>query len=680
MSDRVPGWRDERVSDGPLEGFVRVVAEQAGTLTADLDLDLATAATRALAADAVLICELCDDGTCRATGSHALSQGERDVLLDAPLDDLSHVGAARLPVRVERLGLSIGACEASRLGGMPRTVLAALKRDGRGLRNVGLARAFAAHAAVALALRRERPGLRAMRVLDDGRGALDPWIVGGGDDAELTRRVACLAESACGAAAVARLRWNENRATLEPLPRAFGIDEHVILPSQSTIDWRSAAARVFVTGVPYVTNDADGDPGTPEEYVEHCGVERLMTVPLEVGGHRIGVLELANKPASFTARDVGAVASLSRDLALAMDLHSLRERLVSRQRTEEVLAQIAREIARGRGLQEFLGTTLDDICSLLGLSLIALVPGMSEPLVRRRDNELSRLEPILWREAREASAFRTHGASLCHVGEPGWSVAHVPIVIDREQVATVSAARAQARVFDPDECRALARLADLIALAWTTERYQRQLAEAARVAERDRIAGELHDQVAQLLFSARLSLDAAAGAEGLPAPADSDIQRGRELVLRADAALREVMVNISPGGRDGLVERLAAAVHAVEEEFGRAVQLDIAPDAAEVAQDIDHPTMGVLARAAREALVNAAKHAGPCQLGITLRLSRRNRLVLTVTDHGVGLRTGCCPAGYGTAAVQRAVRLQGGSLRVESGATGGTRVIVSVPV
>ena len=642
--------------------------------------ELSTAATRALGADAVLICELGDDGTCRATGSHALSKGECDVLLGLPLDHLSQSGPARLPLSVEGLELSIGACEASRLDGMPQTILAALRRDGRGLRNVGLARAFAAHAAVALALRRGGPGLSAVSVGDEGRGALDPWIVDGRDDAELAGRVADLARSACGATAVARLRWHEDLATLEPLPGAFGIDEHVALPSQSTVDWCSAAARVFHTGVPYISNRADGDPGVPEEYVEHCGIERLMTVPLQVGAHRIGVLELANKTTPFTGHDVRAVASLRRDLALAMHASCLRERLVSRVRTEEVLAQMACEIAQGRALPEFLAATLDEISTLLGLSLIALVPAASEPLVWRCDHELCKLEPILWREARETSAFRTHGASLRHVGEPGWWVAHVPIVIDREQVATLSAARAQARVFDPDECRALARLAGLIGLAWTTERYQRQLAEAARIAERDEIAAQLHDQVAQLLFSARLSLDTAAAVEGLPGPVDAGLQRGRDLILRADAALREVMVTISPGEEDGLVARLAAVVHLVEDEFGRAVQLDIARDAAGLAEEVGTPAIDLLARAAREALVNAAKHAGPCQLGLTLRVSRRGRLVLIVTDHGVGLGNGGRRTGFGIAAVQRAARLQGGSLRVESGAAGGTRVILSVPV
>jgi signal transduction histidine kinase len=87
----------------------------------------------------------------------------------------------------------------------------------------------------------------------------------------------------------------------------------------------------------------------------------------------------------------------------------------------------------------------------------------------------------------------------------------------------------------------------------------------------------------------------------------------------------------------------------------------------------------LIARAAREALVNAAKHAGPCQLAVRVSVTQRNRLLLTVTDGGIGVgaRRG---DGYGTAALRRAVRRHGGSLRVLGSAIGGTRVAVSLPI
>jgi signal transduction histidine kinase len=139
------------------------------------------------------------------------------------------------------------------------------------------------------------------------------------------------------------------------------------------------------------------------------------------------------------------------------------------------------------------------------------------------------------------------------------------------------------------------------------------------------------------------------------------------------------MHRISDGDDSGLPARLAAVVGSVEEEFGKPVQLEIAPAAVDAARHMRRPAMNLLTRAAREALVNAAKHAGPCQLALRISLSRRKRLLLTVTDDGIGVADRS-HRGYGTAAMRRAVRMHGGLLRVDEASTGGTKVTVSLPL
>ena len=62
-------------------------------------------------------------------------------------------------------------------------------------------------------------------------------------------------------------------------------------------------------------------------------------------------------------------------------------------------------------------------------------------------------------------------------------------------------------MFSSDDRHLLLRFAKLTALAWATERYQQQRAELARTEERARIADDLHDDVAQMLFAAQMSLD-----------------------------------------------------------------------------------------------------------------------------------------------------------------------------
>ena len=208
---------------------------------------------------------------------------------------------------------------------------------------------------------------------------------------------------------------------------------------------------------------------------------------------------------------------------------------------------------------------------------------------------------------------------------------------------------------------------------------QQQLEDSARTVERQRIADDLHDQVAQLLFAARLSLDGALETAGMPEAAAAKVERGRQLLLRADAATRRVMNENSLATHDGLSDRLAAVARSVEEEFDRRVALDIAPIVVDADPRLSGAVLNLLARAAREALVNAVKHAGPCQLGVRVTVTGGNRLLLTVTDRGIGLSAQRVD-GYGTAALRRAVRSHGGVLRVHRVPTGGTRVAVSFPL
>jgi signal transduction histidine kinase len=496
---------------------------------------------------------------------------------------------------------------------------------------------------------------------------------------KFNRAVAGELDAAVRSTRFAVLLWDEERKVLRPLPGAFGGDPEELPPAHAAHDWYSSAARVFATGEPYLSNHAPGDDGVLQDHVDAFGIKRMMTVPLNAGSERVGVLQVVNKPTDFTVRDLQTAIRLAPRVAVGARMARMRDTLLRQQRLEEILCETAIDIASGRDLQEFLGSTLDHLCAALRGSMIALAPAAAAPLIRRRGADRGHLEELVLRQAREATSLRVYGMGPRSAGRSGWSAAHVPVLLGGEQVATLSAMRVGGDPFEPDECRALSRLAHLVALAWATERYQRQLAESATVAERQRIADELHDQVAQLLFAARLSLDFALETPDVPDCAVANVRRGRDLLLRADDATRQVMERNSLASDDRLADRLTALVGSVEEEFARPVALEIAPAVLDAADAMSRPAINLMARAAREALVNAAKHAGPCQLAVRVTVTRGNRLLLTVTDGGIGVRARR-EDGYGTAALRRAVRHHGGALRVNGVATGGTKVAVSLPL
>lgn len=86
-------------------------------------------------------------------------------------------------------------------------------------------------------------------------------------------------------------------------------------------------------------------------------------------------------------------------------------------------------------------------------------------------------------------------------------------------------------------------------------------------------------------------------------------------------------------------------------------------------------------RVAQEALSNALRHARASHIDVSLRTDA-DRLELSITDDGVGLEgpSGHPGGGVGLSSMrERAARL-GGELRIAPGATGGTAVLLSLPI
>jgi signal transduction histidine kinase len=228
--------------------------------------------------------------------------------------------------------------------------------------------------------------------------------------------------------------------------------------------------------------------------------------------------------------------------------------------------------------------------------------------------------------------------------------------------------------------------ADVRALRSANERLKLLAsAEADRtaIAERARLARELHDGLAQRLWSTKLSLDRLA--EDLseprrspepPSPAEPRIRRvQREL----DAALREArdaVATLRAGFDAGLSfpDELPRRLDGFVDRTGYVVDLELDPAAARLP--------GVVAvdllRIVEEALHNVQKHADATR--IRVRVARDgNGLMLSVEDNGQGFRPDDVRSGHGVVGMRERAALLGGRLEVRSAPGDGTAVIVRLP-
>lgn len=487
---------------------------------------------------------------------------------------------------------------------------------------------------------------------------------------EITGQVTAVVGPLTGARAVGINVWDPERRILRALPGAFGSDDDTLAASVTgpVTNMLSAGSRVFASGRPYLSNEAGTDPGVLQPYAEVFRIGRLLSVPLTLHGRRIGVLHLANKPEDFTLADVAAVEEVAPRLASAVELAGAMGRMSAQQRLEGVLTATATAVAAGAPVEESLLPSFDRLAEETGAAVVALVPSGSAPLVRRAGPASPELEEQLISDAR-ALVATSSGAFPRHAGDPGWAALHVPVDFDGEHTATLSLLRRTGQPFTAAEEDVVRRLAGLVALAWTSERYQRQLAEIARLRERERIADGLHDRVAQILYAARLGVDTVLADEA------DDVARClvevRELLVHGDVIVREVIHRLEAAPEAGLARRLRREVEAVEDEFGVAVHVELPADEALAA--VPRAIADVAVKLAREGTVNAAKHAGPCRIRLDVACED-DRLLVAVTDDGFDSTTRR-PPGTGLTSLHRAVDDVGGTLELTTPAHGfGTQV------
>ncbi|MFI7213473.1 sensor histidine kinase [Micromonospora maritima] len=215
-------------------------------------------------------------------------------------------------------------------------------------------------------------------------------------------------------------------------------------------------------------------------------------------------------------------------------------------------------------------------------------------------------------------------------------------------------------------------------LAASRDEVARLSRQAGVAAERQRLAGEIHDTIAQGLSSVVMLIQAA------DAELDRDPgQARRHLDLAVDTArsnlaeARAVVAALAPAELAG--SPLVEAVRRVSDRFLAETGVPVVLTMPQAHPSLPTPVEVVLLRVAQEALANARKHADAGQ--VEVRLERRDdAVVLEVRDDGRGFTGPPTGDGYGLAGMRHRVEQVAGTLRVTSSPGAGTTVRAEVPI
>lgn len=202
--------------------------------------------------------------------------------------------------------------------------------------------------------------------------------------------------------------------------------------------------------------------------------------------------------------------------------------------------------------------------------------------------------------------------------------------------------------------------------------------DAGAASERERLAREIHDTIAQdltglvmLTQRARRELDggrvSAAGAqlELIEESARSALAETRALVASTGP------VGLSTGGIADALERLA-------ERFSRETSVTVGVEVTALPA-LERDTEVVLLRVAQEGLANVRKHAGAESAVIELRTDD-GVVSLTVRDDGSGFDATSPTSGFGLGGMRDRLALVGGALTISSAPGAGTQLTATLPL
>lgn len=199
--------------------------------------------------------------------------------------------------------------------------------------------------------------------------------------------------------------------------------------------------------------------------------------------------------------------------------------------------------------------------------------------------------------------------------------------------------------------------------------------------ERRRIARDLHDGLAQGFVAIRLQLTVARSSMAqIPAAVAAALASAGDALDWAQAQLRTAVWSLRNPDPRGVSS--AALVTRVVDEFRRQTGLQVRC----VTSDASPPLSGELeheiGQIVREALTNAARHAGARRVSVTVSLTHDEAgLRILISDNGRGFDVGA-PAGGGAGLLgirERAARM-GAAVEIQSQPGEGTQLILTVPL
>lgn len=451
---------------------------------------------------------------------------------------------------------------------------------------------------------------------------------------------------------------------------------------------------LFEKPEPLRLDDISTHPASVGFPANHPPMHSFLGVPVLVRGEVFGNLYLTEKAdgKSFTEDDEVVVKALAAAAGIAIENARLYEEARVQQGWLEANGKISTELLAGTEPEQVLWliarrarelTKSDD-------TLLAVPDDPEAPAVEVQDlNIMVTVGPTAERvngrsipvhDSTAGKAFNTSTpyrvdelAYMYDDAQFGPALVLPLRAADSVSGVLVTTRKPGATPFTDQQLSVAASFADQAALAVRLAQSQQQRHELDVLADRDRIARDLHDHVIQRLFAVGLALQST-----LPRVRVPEV---RSRLLRTVDDLQDIVRDIRTtifdlhSGAEGtasLRERLSHAVTDLTANTELHTTVRMSGPLGVVDSELSDHAEAVV----REAMSNVVRHAKADSVALTVSVG--DDLTIAVTDDGTGIPDVVARSGLHNLA-ERA-QSAGGALRIEAPNAGGTRLVWSVPI
>lgn len=504
--------------------------------------------------------------------------------------------------------------------------------------------------------------------------------------------------------------WDDDHREFHEESRNEGIK---VLPFAEVMEQRALTRHVVETGELFVTYDYEAEMerrGRPPRIFPYVAFPTgWIGVPLRANERTIGIIAAFAKKGNLAEATVRILELIARQAAIALENARLLERERTRAERLAILNDISRTISAVLDLEPLLGAIARECMRLLDLRfpLIGyraasagwITATGATAAIGHHDGETSigplatvvveKRAPLIATDYE--AACREYGvapAAFPGLELPlGWI--GVPMVIGT-QVVGVLAGFIPAEHATVENVQLLSIMANQAAIAIENARLYHDAQELGVVEERNRLAREIHDTIAQGLTATTYQLELADTFLTMDPPR---LDRAKE---KLDRSLELTRANLEEARRSVMDLRAAHLQHVtLTEAFERLAEtftndsgVAVTVTATEDFPALLSPVSAGLYRIGQEALANIAKHARATRVEMLLG-TEESMVRLSIHDNGVGFdpeivathRTARgTSGGFGLIGIRERAQLMGGTSDIRSDVGAGTQIVVRVPI